>query len=152
MTMKAYDFTVKAILAAGIAASVGAIGLCVYANSCLRLAYGTYFWSIDSDSERGCSLGGFECEEIPNTPDCVLKFRICSESSLIAGWSVWCFDDGEVLKVMFELDSLGNVPTCGKWEESSNEWVYEYKIPNGNLRDIIVSDGRCDLHVKKKGR
>ena len=152
MTMQAYDFTVKAILAAGIAASVGAIGLCVYANSCLRLAHGTYFWSIDGNSEGGCSLGGFECEEIPNTPDCVLKFRICSESSLIAGWSIWCLDNGEILKVMFEQDSFGNTPTCSRWDESSNEWVYEYKIPNGNLRDIIVSDGRCDLQVKKKGR
>lgn len=53
---------------------------------------------------------------------------------------------------MFEQDSFGNTPTCSRWDESSNEWVYEYKIPNGNLRDIIVSDGRCDLQVKKKGR
>ena len=148
--MSAYNFVKKATFVACIVASVGAIGLCVYAKSCLRLDCCTYFWSINGNNEGGCSLGGFQYEEIPNTPDGVLKFRICSETSLVGGWSIWVLDDGEVLRVMFEIEPFGNTPTFCKWDASSNGWVYEYKIPNGNLRKIVVSDGARELLVKKK--
>lgn len=147
--MKSCSFIVRMCFVALIVASAGAVGLCVYANLCLSSTRDVYFWSIDGNRDGECSLGGFECEEVPNTPDCILRFRVYSMTSCVAGWSIWCLDTEDEIKIMFEIDSLGNVPTCSKWDESSLAWVYEYKIPNGKMRKIIVSDGHHNVVVKR---
>lgn len=132
-------------------AAVAAMVLSVFANRVLAPGSGVYFWSV-GDSDSNCyRLSGFECVDIPDSDDCLLKFHIESQSSLsVGGWSVWSIEENGEIKVMFELDSVGKVPSDGIWDDELSDWTYQYRVVDGKFKKIVVADGLHDVVVRKK--
>lgn len=140
-----------------IAAALGAMFSYLYFEQFSEIyLYRIKWWKIGEDENSISKMGDFECIDINDSDDCILEYSMVSDSFIGSSFAVWCIDEGDIVRVLFEK-TYDNLPFPGerRWDDLSCRWRYGFRIPGGQTKKIVVSDGESDVtvryyHVKPK--